>query len=116
MVKQAFGGVGKGKDKRTEKAKGKKVNGKGGHRGCETLQLHDDAGGEVCSLVLPPAAPALAGPRINLFLPSFSGRGLHSSTFQIDVSTFWRHTLGMFDYFSGIRGVVEGFSDISGSC
>jgi hypothetical protein len=78
MVKQAFGNRRKEKENGAEKGKGKgkgkKVKGKGGHGGCETLQLHDDGGGEVCSLVLPPAAPALAGPRINLFLPSFSGR------------------------------------------
>ena len=40
----------------------------------ETLNLTDDSGAEVCALALPPAAPALGGPRINMRLPSFSGR------------------------------------------
>lgn len=40
----------------------------------ETLNLTDDSGAEVCALALPPAGPALGGPRINMRLPSFSGR------------------------------------------
>lgn len=43
-------------------------------RVAERVKLVDDAGGELCSLALPAAAPKLAGPRINMFLPSFSGR------------------------------------------
>jgi hypothetical protein len=50
-----------------------KKGGKGKHAG-ESLALRDEAGGEVCTLALPPAAPSMVGPRIKIALPSFSGR------------------------------------------
>ena len=55
--------------RREDKAKGMKET-KGGER----VVVRDSSGAELCSLALPPAAPALAGPKIKMFLPSFSGR------------------------------------------
>ena len=58
----------------SHKAKRSSKNRKDTRTGDEALTLRDEVGGEVCALALPPAAPKLAGPRIKMFLPSFSGR------------------------------------------
>lgn len=43
-------------------------------KGGERVVVRDGKGAELCSLALPHAAPSLPGPRIKMFLPSFSGR------------------------------------------